>query len=524
LFHSYIISNMISKFLKIRSYKLGTLVNVGSSIISKVFAFIKNIFIAAYFGASASTDIYFFCLMIILIAVGFLNTINTSVIIPQSMYIRDGKNTEKSMRFLNAFMYINIAISIVIALLVLINPEGFIGFVSKFSAGEISGNINVLILSVILLVLFVISNSLTNILNSYKFFNIALINALANSLPIVFVIIFHNKLGISSVILGLIVATMLQIVAYIFMLKKFLNWSFVGKLENISKNLIKNILFMKVHNLSTFLAGYIPALLLSGLKTGDLSYFNYSRQISGSLNEITNEKVSQTSFIKLSELAADQNNKEINRIFIKVSKLLLFVTIPIMVAGIYFGNDICRLIFERGEFSSKDTASVAYLFKLIVIILPITSVTTFIHLILMARKNIKLKTFFQLTSDFVFIVCAFFLIKKYGVFGLAYSMIIVGVFKAMVDFFISKSFLKFLDFTASLKNFASLFFINILAIIPLIVIGKPNLSTNWLFIYDIGLFMISWGLVNYIFGTLKEFFNEAGNIKLIKNFYSELTS
>ena len=81
-----------------------------------------------------------------------------------------------------------------------------------------------------------------------------------------------------------------------------------------TKNLIKNILFMKVHNLSTFLAGYIPALLLSGLKTGDLSYFNYSRQISGSLNEITNEKVSQTSFIKLSELAADQNNKEINKV------------------------------------------------------------------------------------------------------------------------------------------------------------------------------------------------------------------
>lgn len=515
---------MIEKFLKIRSYKLGTVVNVGSSLISKVFAFIKNIFIAAYFGASASTDIYFFCLMIILIAVGFLNTINTSVIIPQSMYIRDGKNTEKSMRFLNAFMYINIFISVAIAMIVIFNPQGFMNLVSKFTSAEINGNVSTIILSVVLLVLLVISNSLTNILNSYKFFNIALVNAFANALPILSVIFLHDKIGIPSVIIGLISAAVLQIIVYISMLRKFLQWNFVAKLDNISKNLVRNILFMKLHNISTFLAGYIPAMLLSGLKTGDLSYFNYSRQISGSLNEITNEKVGQTSFIKLSELAADGDNKMINKIFIKVSKLLLFMTIPIMIGGIYFGTDLCRLIFERGEFSAQDTASVAFLFKLLVIILPITSITIFVHLILMAQKNIKLKTIFQVASDFILVISAFFLIKRYGVFGLAYSMLIVGIFKAVVDFFISRTFLKFLNFSAGLKNFARLFMINVLAILPLIVLPKPNFSVNGLFIYDVILFAISWLFVNYIFGSLKDFFDEATDIKLIKDFYSELVS
>ncbi len=515
---------MIEKFLKIRSYKVGTLVNVGSSVISKIFAFIKNIFIAAYFGASASTDIYFFCLMIILIAVGFLNTINTSVIIPQSMYIRDGKNTEKSMRFLNAFMYINIFISIVIASIVIFNPQGFISLVSKFSNAEINNNINTVILSVVLLVLLITSNSLTNILNSYKFFNIALVNALANAMPILSVIFLHDKIGISSVIIGLIVAAVIQIIVYICMLRKFLKWNFIAKLDSISKSLVKNILFMKIHNISTFLSGYIPALLLSGLKAGDLSYFNYSRQISGSLNEITNEKVGQTSFIKISELATDNNNQAINEIFIKVSKLLLFVTMPIMIAGIYFGNDLCRLIFERGEFSAQDTTSVAFLFRLIVIVLPISSITMFIHLTFMARKNIKLKTFFQISSDFIFVVSAFFLIKKYGVFGLAYAMVIVGIFKATIDFFISKIFLKFLDYNKALKNFAHLFMVNVLAILPLLVIPKPSLSMNWLFVYNVVLFAISWIFANYIFGSLKEFFDEATDIKLIKDFYSELTS
>ena len=77
------------RLIKSESYKKGTVLSVLFNIISKGILFLLTIIIARYFGSNIKTDIYFFVFAAMILFSGFINSIDTAVLIPESMRIRE---------------------------------------------------------------------------------------------------------------------------------------------------------------------------------------------------------------------------------------------------------------------------------------------------------------------------------------------------------------------------------------------------------------------------------------------------
>ena len=104
--------------LKTESYKKGVIYSTGLNIIAKGVQFLNTLTIAFFFGTSTNTDVYFFVISIsILITTGMINGIDTIILIPYAMKLRELEGEISSRIFLNFFIFLYILIGLAISLL-----------------------------------------------------------------------------------------------------------------------------------------------------------------------------------------------------------------------------------------------------------------------------------------------------------------------------------------------------------------------------------------------------------------------
>ncbi len=82
------------------------------NIISKGILFLLTIIIARYFGSNIKTDIYFFVFATMILFSGFINNIDTAVLIPESMRLRQKEGDDAAVAFLNFFLLIYFIIGV----------------------------------------------------------------------------------------------------------------------------------------------------------------------------------------------------------------------------------------------------------------------------------------------------------------------------------------------------------------------------------------------------------------------------
>src|SRR6186713_549350 len=110
-------SMSFSRLIRSESYKKGTVLSVLFNIISKGILFLLTIIIARYFGSNIKTDIYFFVFATMVLFSGFINNIDTAVLIPESMRLRQQEGEEPAAAFLNFFLLIYFIIGIMFTVL-----------------------------------------------------------------------------------------------------------------------------------------------------------------------------------------------------------------------------------------------------------------------------------------------------------------------------------------------------------------------------------------------------------------------
>ena len=71
------------------TYKKGAAFSVLLTVIGKVFSFLSSLLLAYYFGADSATDVYFYLILISALLNGWLQGINTGVVVPEFMHINN---------------------------------------------------------------------------------------------------------------------------------------------------------------------------------------------------------------------------------------------------------------------------------------------------------------------------------------------------------------------------------------------------------------------------------------------------
>ena len=448
--------------LKVESYKKGIILSSVFNIFNKGLVFVNSLIIAYYFGTQLRLDVYFYSYNTILIIAGFITSLNSTILIPESMRIRIESGETASINFLNFFIFTYLGLALALCFLFYIDPVGAFTRLSKYERELLSANSDILYLAVPLILLVCITTLLTDILASHKFFTVPVIVGAINAIfSLAFVVIFHNTLNIQSVVLGLLISHLINIILLLFLLKSAVNWRF-RKFKIPGPKVWRNVFYAQTGNILTTFAGYAPLYLLSGLGPGIIAGLNYAQQIVTQPTSLIVNQVSAVSRIKFNELYNKRHYKRINEVFTSSVKMLLFILIPISCLGFIYADEVIVFLYKRGSFNDSSVVISSGFFKYLILSLPFTAIISLAGGLYMAAQLIKVSILYQVSSNALLVWLIYYFISKFSYVGYPYAFLLVNLLNVIVVYVFCKLFFPYIQYLSILKHLLLLIAVNVL--------------------------------------------------------------
>jgi len=442
---------------------------VGATAFWKLISFASSILIAAYFGAGARTDVYFYLIMLIGLGVTFLHRMNTSVIIPEAMFLAE-KNPPQSRHFLTFIFYLYILLALAICVVGIFLPVQTLCVFSRFEPIFLQQERVLLMVSFFLLASHILVYFLNAVAEMHKFFALAVLGPLNALCPLVCLLIWGRQIGLISMVYGFLAANVIQLFVLIWLVYTQLHWDFIPQPVHLHNRMKKNLLAGQFLAVLGLINSWLPVFLITGMGAGLISALNYCRQLTDSPNEIITNRVINVAKIEMTENAAKGQTNVFNKNYLSTNHLLLFILTPLAVFTSYFAVDIVGFIFEHGRFNAWNAAdTVAYLRPLIfmvVLLVPagLQSNTT------VAWLKIKESFPYALISTLAFTVAVIVCLPRWGAFSYPYIALGEPLLGFILNYFLFRKYFPFVNYFRSFWELLRLLAINIIALLPAAVI------------------------------------------------------
>lgn len=415
--------------LKTESYRKGILLSSVFNIGGKSIAFIQQWLIGYFFGTHSSTDIFFFTYNIILFISYFFLNLSTSVLIPESINIRNQENEEKSMAFLNSFILLYGIIGLLLFVIANIRTENLFCFISSFPIDVVYENVSIIRWCLPLIFLNILVSLITELLASYKYFTIPnLINAINYLLGVTFIILFHEELGVSSIILGLILGYLINIIIIVWIMKHSLKWSFtVFSFKKIA-SVCSNGVYAQLGFIMYLLVLYVPQYYFTMFPEGSLTAVNYADKITNIPSIFLVAQITNIMAIKFNNLVSQCKYKEVTLL---TERLIFFVTTGLFLTALFISvcsSWIVELMFSQGKFSVEALALTSQMLSLMILYLPFGFIYNMYMRIFNSFGQQKKFLWIQIGAQGGTLLLYYFLIPSYGLVGYPISRIISYMF------------------------------------------------------------------------------------------------
>jgi len=208
---------------------------------------------------------------------------------------------------------------------------------------------------------------------------------------------------------------------------------------------------------ATQLSSLLDTTIASFLMAGSISYLYYANRVFQLPLALFAIALSQVAFPKILRHIKNNEEKMGLNFMKKAFNALLFLLLLAMIVGIVYANEICTLLFERGEFSAKDSKLTALVLIAYLIGLLPFGLQRLFSLWLYAKFKQKQAAMIAfkalLISAFFSVLCVLLISKaEYKVLGVALSA-------SMSAFYLLFANVKEFGF----KNFFALFSLKIFA-------------------------------------------------------------
>jgi putative peptidoglycan lipid II flippase len=410
--------------LRTESYKKGVIFSTGLNIVARGVGFINTLVLAYYFGANASTDIYFMVLSIVMIITGIINMIDFLILIPEAMKLREKESEEASRRFLNFFICLYACIGLLIALVVIASPVFFYSVFSKFDSLILHQNNKILYVGSTIILFQLLNNLLNAILSSYKFFTTSILTGLINSLfAIVITVCFHRQLGIVGTISGIAIGYVINFILLASVLKYYQKWKFsqVGWMKK--KIIWKNIGIVQLNILPIWLRNYVTLYLLSGLESGIITSVNLAQQVTLILEALLISQVLSVVGIKFSECYSKKDFDKAAELFTDISKILIVFILPLVILVVLYSNEILYFIFAKKSFNENVRTNIELALKYLIVLMPFSMLNSLSTRLFASFQAISKTLVPSIISHSIFLILAVLLITNFGFIGYLYSQI-----------------------------------------------------------------------------------------------------
>lgn len=502
------------------SYKTGAALAVSATAFWKIVSFANSVFIAAYFGAQARTDVYFYLIMLIGFGVTFTQKLNNAVLIPEAMFLEQ-EDPVQSRRFLTLCFYIYLLAALCLCVWGLALPVQTAELFSRFSPAVLGSEKALVCAAFFLFATNLLTYYLTAVAEMHKFFGAAWLTPLNALCPFLALLCFGKQLGIISMVYGFLAANAIQIFVLMWLLRVKLHWDFAPRPCPIHPRARKNMLTGQTLAVVDMINSLLPLYLISGMGAGMISALNYCRQITDSTTEVITNRVANVSKIELTENAAAGQTNVFNKNFLSTNHLLLFVLMPLAVFTAYFAQDVVAIFFERGRFTPQAAADTAAFLRPMVFMFVLMVPAYLQNNAVAAWLKVKESFPYALTSSLAFTLAAWLFIPRLGAFSYPYILLGGLIFGFVLNYFLFRKYFPFVNYFRSFWELFRLLAINVISLVPAaavrIFLGEDNPFLNVLFSGSV--YMTALLVISYKSRDLQLFLNTTEISRVVKKLF-----
>ena len=339
-------------------------------LISKPLGFLREMTVAAYYGATSQTDAYNMAVNIISLSSAVISAGIAAVIIPAYNHKLLQKNKDEADSFANNILWITSLFYVLISIAGIIFAPALIKiFAPKFDAETTALTVKILRIIFIFTVFINISNYMSSVAKIYNKFNVTVIAGyFFTALTVVFTVFFAKYIGVYALVLSYILFLLIQVLILIFSLRKVFKFKAVlnftdGGLKEIIKLSAPVYVSVAVWEINSV----INRIFASGLIEGSISAMDYADRLRGLPDGIITSAVITVMFPLLSQYAAKKDFYNLKSAAVKTVSLLFCALSPIITVSLYYAREITRTVYERGAFTPDKTELTANIFIFAVI-------------------------------------------------------------------------------------------------------------------------------------------------------------
>jgi putative peptidoglycan lipid II flippase len=415
-----------------------TFIVIIATLFSKISGLVRDQIMAGYFGISYETDAFTWAYFIPnLFRVLFAESIIIAAFIPvYTLYLKKG-DKEEINDFVSSVTNIFIVIFVIISLLIFIFSAPIGVLLSKISSSnmDISGFTAMNRIMIFSLVVMSISGLITSVLNSHNKFSVpAIAPIIMNVVSIVFVVFLAKNIGIVSMAIGVMLGSVLEVAIQLPGLR---NTGLKYKAGiNFKNKAVREIFSMMIPIMLSLGAvqinNSIDNFFALSLGAGNTTALTFSWRVANLPLGVFSVAVITVLYPFISRQAADGNLKGLKESFSLGLREIGYIMVPASLGMIILSSPIIKILFERYQFTSMDTAKVSHILVFHCIGLLFFGLLMILNRIFYSLKNVRTPLKVALASIAVNFLLDWVLIKFLNVSGVALSTSIVAAINVIV--------------------------------------------------------------------------------------------
>ena len=411
--------------MKTNSYVKGIALSSALNLASKLLLFVFSILATFYFGAQGKTDIYWYISSTLWLVITIFHSLNIAVIIPEAMRRRGQEGLQSGMHFFTFFFYFFLlASACVVAAMYASNPVQLLAWISKYQTETLQAYEKLIALFIPLFPIMLMVSYLSSVLNAYRHFTMPVLTGLLNNVvTLAFMVLLHRYLDIYVLLVAAYIGNLLNLAHLLYIMKRDLSWDFSFRWVKMNRLFKENFAMGLFGNIGNFLGKYALNYFAGGSAPGLFTAYTYGQRIANIPTEVITDQFSSVAAIRINELTVQQERERRKNVFMRSTRMLIFILAPIAALFFFFGEPVTALLYQRGAFGPDDVRHTGTFLKYLGMLIPLYGISTVVTRLYHAGQIVKFSVIYSTIANILLIALLWLAYSYWGIWGLPFALL-----------------------------------------------------------------------------------------------------
>ncbi|MBI5855999.1 MAG: virulence factor MviN [Nitrospirae bacterium] len=395
----------------------------GFTVLAKLAAVAKEVAVAYQFGTSDELDAFLIAFLVPQFAVNVMWGSLNGALIPTYIQVREQEGQGAAQRALSSLMVLSVGFVVALSVILALTASYILPLVaSGFAAEKLALTHSLYYVLLSTLVLSGVATTWGAILNAEDRFALTAVAPMATSIVTVIIVgVMAKHWGIYTLAVGTVGGALIE--------TGLLGWgltreglSLIPKWHGMSPAAKQVVDLYRPAVAANFLmgsTGLVSQSMAAMLGPGSVSALAYGKKVTDLILGVFGVSVGTAVLPHFSKMVSGENWRGLRRTLMTYVRLLLSITLPLMLALIYFSDPIVKILFQRGAFTEANTQFVGLVQAMYLLQVPAYVLSALLTRLISALKAIHLLTWGTVINLCSTIVLTYVLMQWFQVVGIA---------------------------------------------------------------------------------------------------------